>query len=116
MHIGYPFRIDSLGRTALAGDEDHVRHLIEQVLFTVPGERANQPEFGSELMQLDYEAPNDELVVATQFLIQGSLLRWLGDVIDVEGVEVGSEDGQLEITVRYRVRRNQQRQVAHFVR
>jgi phage baseplate assembly protein W len=116
MHIGYPFRIDGSGRTAAAGDEDHIRHQIEQVLFTVPGERANQPEFGSGLMQLVFGAPNDELVAATQFLIQASLLQWLSDVIEVAGVEVHGQDGRLEITVRYTVRRTQQRQVAHFVR
>jgi phage baseplate assembly protein W len=116
MHIGYPFRIDGSGRTAAEGDEDHIRHLIEQVLFTVPGERVNQPEFGSGLMQLVFGAPNDELVAATQFLIQGSLLQWLSDLIEVEAVEVQGQNGKLEITVRYIVRRNQQRRVAHFER
>ena len=115
MHIGYPFRINGSGRTAAASDGDHIRQLIEQVLFTVPGERVNQPEFGSGLMQLAFGAPNDELVAATQFLIQASLQQWLSDVIDVEGVEVGSHDGRLDITVRYIVLRSQQRQVASFV-
>jgi phage baseplate assembly protein W len=116
MHIGYPFRIDGSGRTAVEGDEDHIRHLIEQVLFTVPGERVNQPEFGSGLMQLVFGAPNDELVAATQFLIQGALLQWLSDLIEVEAVEVQGQEGKLEITVRYIVRRNQQRRVAQFER
>ncbi|MEJ2709897.1 MAG: GPW/gp25 family protein [Anaerolineales bacterium] len=116
MHIGYPFRIDGSGRTAAEGDEAHIRHLIEQVLFTVPGERVNQPEFGSGLMQLVFGAPNDELVAATQFLIQGALLQWLSDLIEVEAVEVQGQEGKLEITVRYIVRRNQQRQVARFER
>ncbi len=115
MHINCPFRIDSGGRTAVANDQDHIYQLIEQVLFTVPGERVNQPEFGSGLMQLVFGAPNDELVAATQFLIQGSLQQWLSDVIDVEGVEVASQDGKLNITVRYIVRRTQQHQVAQFV-
>jgi uncharacterized protein len=116
MQIGYPFRIDGNGRTASAGEEDHIRQLIEQVLFTVPGERVNQPEFGSGLMQLVFGAPNDELVAATQFLIQASLLQWLSDLIEVEGVEVRAHEGRLEITVSYMVRRSQQRQAAHFVR
>jgi len=116
MHIGYPFQINGSGRTNAASDDDHIRHLIEQVLFTMPGERVNQPDFGSGLMQLVFGAPNDELVAATQFLIQGSLLQWLGDLIEVEGVDVSDREGRLEITVRYTVRRNQQQQVAHFER
>jgi phage baseplate assembly protein W len=114
MHIGYPFRVDGGGRTAAASDQDHIRHMIEQVLFTTPGERVNRPDFGSGLLQLVFDAPNDELVAATQFLIQGSLQQWLGDLIEVEGVEVRGQEGRLTITVGYTVRRNQQRQVARF--
>lgn len=116
MHIGYPFRIDGSGRTVSEGDEQHIRHMIEQVLFSVPGERVNRPDFGSGLMQLVFGAPNDELVAATQFLIQGALLKWLGDLIEVDAVEVGNQDGTLGITVRYTVRRNQQQQTAYFER
>ena len=116
MHIGHPFQINGSGRTNVANDDDHIRQLIEQVLFTMPGERVNQPDFGSGLMQLVFGAPNDELVAATQFLIQGSLLQWLGELIEVEGVDVSDREGKLEITVHYTVRRNQQPQVAHFER
>ena len=116
MHIGYPFRIDGSGRSVATSDQDHIRQLIEQVLFTVPGERVNRPELGSPLLQLVFGAPNDELVAATQFLIQGSLMQWLSEWIEIEGVEVASNEGTLSITVRYIVRRNQQRQVARFER
>ena len=114
MNIDYPFHIDGSGRTAAEDDQDHVRHLIEQVLFTAPGERANRADFGSGLMQFVFGAPNEELLAATQFLVQGSLQQWLGDLIEVEAVEVRSQEGSLTITVQYIVRRSQQRQVARF--
>ncbi|UCC61656.1 MAG: GPW/gp25 family protein [Anaerolineae bacterium] len=114
MNIGYPFRIDGSGRTAAESDQDHVRHLIEEVLFTAPGERVNRPDFGSRLMQFVFGAPNDELVAATQVLIQGSLQQWLGDLIEVEGVEVGGQENGLHITVRYTVRRTQEQHVDRF--
>jgi len=88
MHIGYPFRIDGGGRTAVESEQDHIRDLIEQVLLTMPGERVNRPDFGSGLTQFVFGAPNDEMVAATRVLIQGSLQQWLGDLIEVEGVEV----------------------------
>jgi phage baseplate assembly protein W len=116
MHIGYPFQVDSGGRSATESDQDHIRHLIQQVLFTTPGERVNRPDFGSGLMQFVFGAPNDEMVAATQFLIQGSLQQWLGDLIEVEGVEVRGQEGSLYITVRYTVRRSQEQQVARFER
>ena len=52
MNIAYPFQFDSRGRTASSEEEKHIRDLIEQVLFTSPGERVNRPGFGSGLMQL----------------------------------------------------------------
>ena len=116
MNLDYPYHIDGRGRTAAAGDDDHVRDLIEQVLFTSPGERVNRPTFGSGVMQLVFAPNGDALAAATQFTVQGALQQWLGDVILVEGVDVSSDEGVLSITVQYVVRRTQQRTVARFQR
>ena len=116
MQIGYPFRTDGRGRTASTDQDNHIRHLIEQVLFTTPGERVNRPDFGSGLQQLVFAPSSDELATATQFLVQGALQQWLGDLIQVEEVQVESEEATLRVTVQYTIRRNQQRQVAQFER
>lgn len=116
MQIDYPFHIDGRGRTASTYQDAHIRDLIEQVLFTAPGERVNRPDFGSGLMQLVFAPSSDELATATQFMVQGALQQWLGDLIQVEGVQVESEESTLRVTVQYVVRRNQQRQVARFSR
>ena len=91
MQIDYPFHLDGRGRTALTSDDDHIRDLIEQVLFTTPGERVNRPTFGTGLMQLVFAPNSDELATATQFLIQGALQQWLGDLIQIEAVQVESQ-------------------------
>jgi len=116
MQIDYPFRIDGRGRTAGTDQDDHIRDLIEQVLFTSPGERVNRPDFGSGLMQLVFAPNSDELATATQFMVQGALQQWLGDLLQVEVVQVESEEATLRVTVQYVIRRNQQRQVAQFTR
>jgi phage baseplate assembly protein W len=116
MEIDYPFQVDVRGRTADVDADGHVRDLIEQVLFTAPGERVNRPTFGSGLAQLVFGPTSEELATATQFLVQGALQQWLGELIQVEAVEVQSEDATLQVTVRYSVRRTQQRQVARFSR
>lgn len=114
--IDFPLRIDARGRTAETGGDDHVRDLIEQVLFTAPGERVNRPTFGCGLMQLVFAPNSAELAAATQFLIQGALQQWLADVIVVEAVEVESVDASLKVRVQYIVRRSQSRQSAEFER
>jgi uncharacterized protein len=116
MHVDHPFHFDRRGRTASTGREDYIRDLIELVLFTAPGERANRPTFGSGVRQLVF-APNSEaLAAATQVALQGALQQWLGDLIEAQGVEVMSDDATLTIDVRYLVRGEQRAQSASFTR
>lgn len=116
MPLDYPLHFDSRGRTATTDEDKHIRDLIEQVLFTSPGERVNRPDFGSGLMQLVFAPNSDELAATTQFLVQGALQQWLGDLIVVESVEVESRDSRLRVLIQYVIRRSQVRQVAEFQR
>ncbi|QSJ19381.1 GPW/gp25 family protein [Nostoc sp. UHCC 0702] len=116
MQIDYPFQIDSRRRTAETTYEDHIRDLVEQVLFTSLGERVNRPDFGTGLIQLVFAPNSNELASATQFLIQGALQQWLGNLIQVEVVEVESQEGILQVTIQYVIQKNQQRQIAQFSR
>jgi len=116
MPLDYPFHVDSRGRTAQTTVDEHIRDLIEQVLFTGPGERVNRPAFGSGLLQLVFMPTSDELATATQFLIQGALQQWLGDIILVEAVAVERDDSTIRVNVQYVVRRTQERQVAQLSR
>jgi phage baseplate assembly protein W len=107
--LDFPLAIDTRGRIALTDEDDHVRDMIMQVLFTAPGERVNRPEFGCGLKQLVFAPASDALAAATEQLIHGSLLRWLEPVISVERVAVAVGDGLLEITVAYARRDTQER-------
>ena len=116
MSIDFPYHIDGRGRTAVTDADDHLRDLIEQVLFTAPGERVMRPEFGSGLLALVFEPGGPELVAATQHLVQGALQQWLGHLISVESVEVGQVEGALTVDVGYVVLRTQERAAASFSR
>jgi uncharacterized protein len=114
--MDYPYRLGLDGRTAQAGGDDRIRELIEQVLFTSPGERVNRPSFGSGLLQLIFAGQDDELAHTTQGLVQAALQQWLGDLIQLEAVRVESQDACLNVTVQYVVRRSQRRESAQFTR
>jgi phage baseplate assembly protein W len=116
VQVDYPFHFDGRRRTATTAQDDHIRDLIEQVLFTSPGERVNRPTFGSGLLQLVFEPNAAELAAATQATVQGALQQWLGDLILVEAVVVQSTDSTLQVAVQYVVRLTQQRQMARFER
>jgi len=116
MDVDFPFHFDASGRTAAADSDDHIRDLIEAVLFTSPGERVNRPTFSSGLAQLVFAPNSGELAAATQFLVQGALQQWLGDLIVVDEVSAVSNDATLEVTVVYTVRRTEEQRTARFER
>jgi phage baseplate assembly protein W len=95
--LDYPYSVGSTGAPKLTGPDDHLRHLILQVLFTNPGERINLPEFGAGVQQLVFAPNSDMLRASTQFLVSTSLQRWLGDRIDVNQVSVTSTPGEEEL-------------------
>lgn len=116
MHLDHPYHFDLRGRTAETDDDDYVRDLIELVLFTAPGERANRPTFGCGVKQLVFAPNSDALAAATQIAVQGALQQWLGDVIEAQAVEVSRDDARLNIEIRYVVRRTRRQQTATFSR
>jgi phage baseplate assembly protein W len=115
-NVDFPYHVDGRGRTADTGAGDHLRDLIEQVLFTAPGERVMRPDFGSGLLGLVFEPGGPELVATTQHLVQGSLQQELGNLIAVESVEVEQDEGTLTVSVSYVALQTQQRTSASFTR
>jgi hypothetical protein len=116
MNISYPFHFDSRGQTAPASDNDHIRQMIEQLIFTNPGERVNRPDFGSGLLQLIFAPNSPELAATVQFTLQAALQRWLGDVIDVQNLEVRAIDSALTVDLTYVVRLTNQQQTVTLTR
>ncbi len=98
-YFDFPYHIDGRGRTAETSEDDHIRDLIHQVLFTEPGERVNRPDFGCGVGQLVFMPNSDALAAATQFLVQGALTRWLDALIAVQRVDVLAQDNALTVTV-----------------
>lgn len=116
VQLDFPYGFDGTGRTTMTTGDDHIRDLIEQVLFTAPGERVNRPDFGSGLLGLVFEPNSDSLVAVTRASIESALQRWLSELIQVENVQVRAFDSRLEISVMYVVRRTQERRQERFRR
>lgn len=116
IHIDFPFHFNGRRRTATTNTDDHIRDMIEQFLFTNPGERVNQPDFGSGLLQMIFAPNSPELAAALQFTIQAGLQKWLGDLIEVRNLAVESQDSTLRVEVDYLVRRTGQSRSETFAR
>lgn len=116
MDIDFPYHIDSRGRTATAGLDEHARDMIEQLIFTNHGERVNRPDFGSGALQLVFAPNSPELAATVQFTLQAALQTWLGDVIDIADLTVRADDSQLVIDLSYIVKASGQNVSATFTR
>lgn len=112
--LDFPYHFDATGRTASTGGADHIRDLIEQVLFTTPGERPMRPDFGAGLLALVFEPNSVTLAATTQFLVQSALQQHLSHLIAVQAVGVEAIDSALQVTVRYAVLRDASVQTASF--
>jgi phage baseplate assembly protein W len=111
MQIDYPFRFGAGGRTATADEPGHIRDMVEQLLFTNPGERVNRPDFGSGVLQLVFAPNSPEVAAALQFTMQAALQRWLGDVLQIDGLEVEADDSTLRVALSYTLLRTGERRV-----
>ena len=100
-NIYFPYQFDGRGRTQQASLQDYVRQLVEQVLFTSPGERVNLPDFGSGLLQLPFAPNSVEMAAATQFSVQASLQKWLSNYVKVQSVVAAVNEATLTVTVTY---------------
>ena len=116
MNIDFPFHCDHRGRTAATDEAEHIRDMIEQLIFTNPGERVNRPDFGSGVLQLVFAPNSPGLAGTVQFTVQAALLRWLGDLIELRELEVQALDSTLRIELKYAIRRTNEEQAATFTR
>jgi phage baseplate assembly protein W len=116
LQLDFPWHFDARGRTATVDDDEHLRDMIEQLLFTSPGERVNRPDFGSGVLELVFAPNSPELAAALQFTMRAALQRWLGDVLEVQDLEVTSDDASLRVDVAYLARGSAELRAASFTR
>jgi phage baseplate assembly protein W len=115
MNLDYPYGFGNSGLTAQTDLSSHIRDMIEQILFTSPGERVNRPTFGTGTATLVFAPNSDTLAAAQQQIIQASLQQWLSDLIRVLDVAVSNVDSSLQITIRYAILQTQQQETQQFV-
>ncbi len=114
LQLKYPFQLGSNRRVALADPEAYLDGLIEQVLFTMIGERVNRPEFGCNLMGLLHEPLDGALIGTAQVMVQTALRRWLQGKIEVDAVDVSADAQRLLVRIRYRPSQSRQPRVVEF--
>lgn len=103
MQLDFPYHFDGRDRTSETSETDHISDLIEQILFTNPGERVNRPDFGAGIYQLLFAPLSVEQVATTEFAIRGALQQYLGQRIEVQEVTAQPQDAAIYITIGYHI-------------
>lgn len=105
MYVAFPYHLDGRGHTAATQSRDeHIRQLLELLLFTRPGERVNRPDFGCGLGDLVFEPNRDRLAAALEVTIVTNVGRWLGDAIALQAVDIEVQDERLVANISYRIK------------
>jgi phage baseplate assembly protein W len=114
--LAFPLQVDARGALSLAGGEDDIEQAIELILGTAPGEREMRPEFGCAVHDLVFDTIDAAMIGKLENAIRAALDRW-EPRIEVEDLEFDLshvDDGQLLITISYRVRTtNNQRNLVY---
>lgn len=101
-YLAFPL---SMGTSAplLANRSVHIRGQIEQVLFTLPGERVFRPEFGAGVKALVFEPNDTPLWQITKRRLLASLAEALQGEVDPKSidVQVSGDDASLTIAIAY---------------
>lgn len=102
--VAFPLKLRPDGVTDTVTDRrTAVEQLIEELLFTNPGERLNRPTLGCGLLETVFGPLESELMTATQFQVKSELQTWLGDLLTVVAVEVASSGSTMAIAVSYQL-------------
>jgi hypothetical protein len=101
--LSFPLRLDGRGKVATATYERHIYEMIEQILFTLPGERVNRPTFGSKVPFYVFQPIRPDVFVEVRSAVELALQTWMSGVITVRSVEIAQSDSTLELLLTYTI-------------
>jgi uncharacterized protein len=116
MFKSFPFNYNIYGHVEDAGIDKHIRDMMEQILFTIPGERVNRPDFGCGVQNMVFGSTLPEVMSVKQTGIQSQLQRYLGHLIKLQEVKVTTEESRVDILIRYIVYADQSEHTKVFTR
>lgn len=114
MNLHSPLIINDAGKVADVDARGHIRQLIENLLFTDPGERVNRPTFGCGLLRAVFGGTSPEQLMTLQFVVQQALIEWLSDRIEPRGVQLRHEENTLYVHVTYLSKQDQRVEAVSF--
>ena len=115
-YLKFPLKVDGQGQIGTQAENDYIRGLIEQVIFTDKRSRVNRPTFGVSIHKVTFGTLNAHVMNGSQDLIQSQLQQSLGHLITVNNVEVIESETTMKINIAYTINTNQNTQLVSYQR
>lgn len=103
LYTDFPYRFGADGLTARTTRADHVRDLLEQLLFTRPGERLTRPQLGVGLGDLLFGPLSEDVAATAQMLVELAIQQHLSREIAEARVVVRIDGWALLIDIAYHI-------------
>lgn len=99
--LRFPFAISKRGVAASSIRAQQIKEQLEQLLFTLPGERVLRPSFGCGVQRLVFAGLSEDTMAAAEYTISTAIRDYLGEVLLLEAVRVSSIDTKMTIDILY---------------
>jgi hypothetical protein len=97
--LSFPFHVGDLGMPATSPRTQAIRQQLEQLLFTLPGERVNRPTFGCGVQRLVFSGCTPEAAAAAEYIVRINVRDFMGDVLKLDAVRVTADPEQATLFV-----------------
>jgi phage baseplate assembly protein W len=101
--LGFPLRLGADRGIAVVSLEDSVRAMLEQILFTLPGERVNRPTFGVGVQNYVFEPNSPTIAEQLRVALDENVFEHLGKSVRVLAVAVDRDEEKLSAIIAFEV-------------
>jgi hypothetical protein len=101
--LGFPLRFGPDRGLDAVSVQESFRAMLEQILFTMPGERVNRPTFGVGVPRYVFEPNSPLLANRIRIALEENLYNYLGKRVRVLNVAVDQEEAALRVRVSFEI-------------
>ncbi len=101
--LGFPLTLGAHHGIAVVAVEDSVRAMLEQILFTAPGERVNRPTFGVGAPRYVFEPNSPLLAERLRVSLEENVYEDFGTSVEIRGLVVEQDEEQLRVQVSFEI-------------
>src|SRR5689334_2716822 len=101
--LGFPLALGPDRGLAVVGVEDDVRAMLEQILFTIPGERVNRPTFGVGVQNYVFETMSPIIEDRLRIALDENVYEHLGRSVKILNVSVTRDEEKLIVKIAFEI-------------